>query len=143
MFLLFSFHLICLFFFFYSILLHLVGSTAIVGEKIPGKTVSKHCWTGRILIVAALDRDSSENLVSKSTSQSETLARSWNRKNSYGTNGPYIWYRNLYEYGLFSTKWFDGKRNAFDVEIRSATMKQRIKQQQQQFFVCLFDENVF
>lgn len=93
------------FLFFFSSLFSLSDAIALVGEKIPRKTIFEHSRTCWVFIIAAAHRNTSENLVSKSTRQSETLARgrNWENQNgcarSHGTRFGY-----LHEHGLFSSQ---------------------------------------
>lgn len=97
-----------------------LGTTFIIGEEIPRKTVSQHCRTCRILVIAASHRNPSKNLVSESSCQSKAAARSRNRKDSHGPNGTNVWNGNLHEYGLFSARRSHGQCNAFSIEINDA-----------------------
>lgn len=125
------------------------GAITIAWKEIPWKAVLEHCRTSWILIIAPINRNPSENLVSKSTGQSETLTRGRNRKDSYGTDGTNDWHNAVYEYGQYgqyrlfcSTRRFNGKCNASIVIDKQYThthtqaqLKAKLKQQ---FYI--FDE---
>lgn len=92
------------------------GTITVAGKEIPWKTILEHCWTSGILVIITANRDTSENLVSKSTCKSETFTGSWNWKDSYGTNGTNDRHNAIYEHGqywlLCSTRCTHGKCNA-------------------------------